>query len=105
MELVFTLKGLDCPHCSEKIEQEVRQLAQVTAAAVDLAAQTLTVHTVHTDHADLHDTITHIVHKHEPEVEVVPCGHEHAHDQHREVQGPYGCRYCDGLRSGRDEGH
>ena len=30
MELVYTLKGLDCPNCSAKIEKEVGALEQIT---------------------------------------------------------------------------
>ena len=43
MEKVFVLKGLDCPHCSAKIEKEVGTLAGVSSSSVNLIKQTLTV--------------------------------------------------------------
>ena len=50
MELVYMLKGLDCPNCSAKIEKEVAALEQITEANVNLMQQTLTVSTVHAAH-------------------------------------------------------
>ena len=69
MELVFTLKGLDCPHCAAKIEEAVSKLDAVTSAAVNLMKEQLTVQT--TAHPDaLTAQITALVHEHEPDVTV-----------------------------------
>ena len=84
MELVYTLKGLDCPNCSAKIEKEVGALEEISEANVNLMQQTLTVKTAHAAE-EIHALIEGIVHKHEPDVEVIAKGghahhHEHAHD-------------------------
>ena len=42
MKRVYTLKGLDCPNCSAKIEKEVGELDGVHSS-VNLMKQTLTV--------------------------------------------------------------
>ncbi|MBR3043427.1 MAG: cadmium-translocating P-type ATPase [Oscillospiraceae bacterium] len=84
--LTYTLKGLDCPNCSAKIEQEVGALEQITEANVNLMQQTLTVKTAHAAE-EIHELIEGIVHKHEPDVEVIAKGghaHEHHHDHEHE---------------------
>ncbi|MBQ5337897.1 MAG: cadmium-translocating P-type ATPase [Oscillospiraceae bacterium] len=79
MELVYMLKGLDCPNCSAKIEKEVAALEQITEANVNLMQQTLTVSTVHAAE-EIEALIKGIVHRHEPDVEVVAkTGHSHSH--------------------------
>ena len=70
MKRVFILKGLDCPHCSAKIEKEVGELDGVTSSTVNLMNQTLTVQAGTSVAASLLDTVTTIVHSHEPDVEV-----------------------------------
>ena len=105
MELVYTLKGMDCPHCSEKIEQDVRQIAHITAAAVDLAAQTLTVHTAHPAHAELHDTIAQIVHRHEPDIEVIPCEHTDEHEHCCEHEHEHEHDHCCDHDHEHEHGH
>ena len=67
---VYLLKGLDCPNCSAKIEKEVGELDGVTSSTVNLMNQTLTVQAGTSVAASLLDTITTIVHSHEPDVEV-----------------------------------
>ncbi|MBR4200280.1 MAG: cadmium-translocating P-type ATPase [Oscillospiraceae bacterium] len=100
MELIYTLKGLDCPHCSAKIEHDVAALEEISAATVNLMQQTLTVQTEH-PHETVGTLIEHIVHQHEPDVEVIQgkvhshdhahthehgecCGHDHAHSHEHE---------------------
>ena len=86
MELVYTLKGLDCPNCSAKIEKEVAALEQITEANVNLMQQTLTVSTVHAAE-EIEALIKGIVRKHEPDVEVIAKsghGHSHAHEHKHE---------------------
>jgi len=92
MEFVYTLKGLDCPNCSAKIEHEVAELETITFAAVNLMQQTLTVSTDSMDETALMEKIEKIVHQHEPDVAVLrqekqavkqnahSHEHEHAHD-------------------------
>ena len=67
---VYLLKGLDCPNCSAKIEKEVGELDGVTSSTVNLMTQTLTVQAGTSVAASLLDTVTTIVHSHEPDVEV-----------------------------------
>ena len=67
---VYLLKGLDCPNCSAKIEKEVGELDGVTSSTVNLMNQTLTVRAGTSVAASLLDTVTTIVHSHEPDVEV-----------------------------------
>ena len=81
MELVYTLKGLDCPNCSAKIEKEVGALEEISEANVNLMQQTLTVKTAHAAE-EIHALIEGIVHKHEPDVEVIAkSGHVHEHTE------------------------
>ena len=70
MKRVFILKGLDCPNCSAKIEKEVGELGGVTSSTVNLMNQTMTVQAGTSVAASLLDTVTTIVHSHEPDVEV-----------------------------------
>ena len=67
---VYLLKGLDCPNCSAKIEKEVGELDGVTSSTVNLMNETLTVQAGTSVAASLLDTVTTIVHSHEPDVEV-----------------------------------
>ena len=67
---VYLLKGLDCPNCSAKIEKEVGELDGATSSTVNLMNQTLTVQAGTSVAASLLDTVTTIVHSHEPDVEV-----------------------------------
>ena len=67
---VYLLKGLDCPNCSAKIEKEVGELGGVASSTVNLMNQTLTVQAGTSVAASLLDTVTTIVHSHEPDVEV-----------------------------------
>lgn len=70
MEKVFVLKGLDCPHCSAKIETAVGNLDCVSASAVNLINQTLTITLDETYDGDINNEIEKIVHTYEPDVEV-----------------------------------
>ena len=67
---VYLLKGLDCPNCSAKIEKEVGELGGVASSTVNLMNQTLTVQAGTSVATSLLDTVTTIVHSHEPDVEV-----------------------------------
>jgi len=42
-ERVYLLVGLDCAHCAEKIEREIRALPEIESASVDFASQKLFV--------------------------------------------------------------
>ena len=67
---IYLLKGLDCPNCSAKIEKEVGDLGGVASSTVNLMNQTLTVQAGTSVATSLLDTVTTIVHSHEPDVEV-----------------------------------
>ena len=69
MERIFSLKGLDCPNCSAKIEKEVGDLENVNSSSVNLMKQTLTIQTETFDNSIVEQIET-IVHSHEPDVEV-----------------------------------
>ena len=63
----FLLKGLDCPNCAAKIEQEAKTLEGVADAEVNLAGQTLLLQCAAPVSAD---DVAALVHRFEPEVEV-----------------------------------
>lgn len=67
-ERVFYLKGLDCPHCSAEIENDVLKMDGVSAAAINLVKQMLTVELSSDCDEDLFENIQKIVHKYEPDV-------------------------------------
>ena len=69
MERTFLLKGLDCPHCSVKIEKAVGELEEVESSVLNLMMQTLTVE-VSEGCEDIEKKIRDIVHSMEPEVKV-----------------------------------
>lgn len=71
MEKVYLLKGLDCPNCSAAIEDEVGKLPHVQSSHVNLMKQTLTITTDDTSEA-LTKAVESIVHRHEPDVPVIP---------------------------------
>lgn len=86
---VYLLKGLDCPHCSAKIEKEVGGLDGVSASTVNLMKQTLTIDVDPAAAATVTGQIEAIVHSHEPDVDVselaaeavpVPKAHDAADD-------------------------
>lgn len=76
MKQIFTLKGLDCPHCAAVIEQEVAKLPGVTAASVNLMQQTLTAEA----DTNILREVAQIVRSHEPAVKV-SLQEDHHHDQ------------------------
>ena len=66
----YSLKGLDCPNCSAKIEKEVGELDGVQSSVVNLMKQTLTINVTQTAADTIASQIETIVHSHEPDVEV-----------------------------------
>ena len=65
------LKGLDCPHCAEKITADIKKLETLQNPQINLIKQELSVEkkqTVLQKH--YFPQITEIVHKYEPDVEV-----------------------------------
>ncbi len=67
----ITLKGLDCAHCAAEIEQGTKTLPKVKNATVNLLKQQMEVTTEqYTSIEELLQSISEIVHKHEPDVEV-----------------------------------
>ena len=91
---VFTLKGLDCPHCSDEIEEEVGKLQGIKSSSINLMKQTLTVEVTEKYNGNLFEDIEKIVHTHEPEVEVIEdsnhtnCSgsecHDHTHEENKD---------------------
>ena len=69
MEMRFSLKGLCCPVCASKIEAGIRKIAGVRDAAVDFAAQRLTLTTGGGYSAgDIVAQAGSIVREHEPDI-------------------------------------
>ena len=66
----YSLKGLDCPNCSAKIEKEVGELDGVQSSVVNLMKQTLTINVAPAAANTIASQIETIVHSHEPSVEV-----------------------------------
>lgn len=71
MEKIYTLKGLDCPNCSAKIEKEVAGLEGVSSSVVNLMKQTLTISAESSAISMITKQIEDIVHSHEPDVKVI----------------------------------
>ena len=69
MKLAYHLAGLDCPHCAAEIEEAVSKLEGVSAAAVNLVKESLTVETVLSEEA-ITPQVEAAVHTHEPDVTV-----------------------------------
>lgn len=68
--IIYRLSGLDCPHCAAEIETAVGKLDGVSAAAVNLVSESLTVETILP--ADiLTPQVEAAVHMHEPDVNVI----------------------------------
>lgn len=71
MEKKFTLKGLDCPHCSAEIESAVGRLNGIASSNVNLIKQTLTVELKGNYKGNLLADIEKAIHRYEPDVEVI----------------------------------
>ena len=70
MEKVFLLKGLNCPNCAAKIQRKVEALEGIESATLDLMKGTLTLSLEPALEHTIGETVTEIVHSHEPHVEV-----------------------------------
>ena len=65
------LKGLDCPHCAEKITADVKKIQELQNPEINLIKQELSAVKAHNCFEEpLLSQITEIVHKYEPDVEV-----------------------------------
>lgn len=64
------LVGLNCPHCSAKIQGDVQKLSFVKSADINLVNQTLSVVTGESVEGNLLSEVEAIVHKYEPDVSV-----------------------------------
>lgn len=120
MEKKFTLKGLDCPHCSAEIESAVGKLNGIASSNINLIKQTLTVELNGNYTSNLFAAIEKTVHKYEPDVEVIEesfydtekehnrhehqghgehcnCGHEHdhKHGEHCDCSHKHGHKHYD----------
>lgn len=69
MQRVYSLKGLDCPHCSAKIETDAAKLDGILNSSINLMSQTLTLDADKFYDA-IDDDVEKIVYKYEPDVEV-----------------------------------
>ena len=70
----FYLKGLNCPNCARKIEQDILRLNGVTSSTIDIMSQKLTI--IKNDIDDIYDDIKKVVHKYEPDVQVLPLNEQ-----------------------------
>lgn len=65
------LKGLDCPHCAEKITADIKKIQELQNPEINLIKQELSAVKAHNCFEEpLLSQITEIVHKYEPDVEV-----------------------------------
>lgn len=92
MQRIYFLKGLDCPHCSAKIENDAGKIDGVSLSRVNLMEQTLTLDS---DKflSSVDDEVEKIVHKYEPDVEVSIYGgsaHSHSHGTHSHGEEDHG---------------
>lgn len=71
IESVFTLKGLDCPHCSTEIENDLLNIDGIISANINLMKQLLTVSVSENYCGNLIADIEKTVHAHEPDVAVI----------------------------------
>ena len=70
-QIVLQLKNLNCPHCAQKIEHQVANLAEVDHASLDFVSKKLKIDlTDETQLVQSQKKITQIVHGLEPDVEV-----------------------------------
>ncbi len=85
MKKVFILKGLDCPNCSAKIENDVNKLNEVSVATINLMKQSITIES-NEEIKDLKEKLEKIVHRYEPDVDVLDdcCEHDDCHDHDHE---------------------
>lgn len=93
MKKIYLLKGLDCPHCSAKIEKEVGSLTFVKSAVVNLVKQKLTVNIEPDFENETTEKIIEIVNIYEPEVEVISQeeveithSHDHSHEENEKAK-------------------
>ena len=81
MKREILLEGLNCPNCGAKIEANVRNLPEVSAASLNLMKQTLTLEITKDD--DIFGKVEKIVHRYEPDVRVrekTAEAHDHAQE-------------------------
>ena len=81
MNKIFILKGLDCPNCSAKIENDVNKMQDVKTAAINLLKQTITIES-DAEIEGLKDKLEKIVHRYEPDVDVFDFADDHDDDCH-----------------------
>lgn len=85
MQQIYELRGLTCANCAKKIERQVSDLPQVTAAVVDIMNQRMTVECENKNDADkLEREIRAIVSTTEPDVLVALCHAEKEAQQEEE---------------------
>lgn len=85
----YTLEGLDCAHCAEKIRAKAEQLEEIELAEMNFVQKQLTVHIKDdADESAVFDKITSVVKSLEPDVEVheklSTVSVEHNHDHNHE---------------------
>ena len=69
MRYTYAVKGLDCPHCSSEIENDLKRKKGIKNAAVNLVTQTLSIES-DKQAEELTVIVIKTVHTYEPEVEV-----------------------------------
>ena len=69
MKYTYAVKGLDCPHCSSEIENDLRRKKYISGASINLVTQTLTIES-DKPQEELTGIIRKTVHIYEPEVDV-----------------------------------
>ncbi|MCX7745972.1 MAG: heavy metal translocating P-type ATPase [Clostridia bacterium] len=66
------LEGLGCAHCAAKIEEDVKELEEVSAASMNFITKTLTIETQGSENMEgIMERANAIIKKHEPDIVVV----------------------------------
>lgn len=100
MRKTFILKGLDCPNCAAKIEREWQRIKGVKKSHINLIKEKLELEL--SDDANFEDVthnLTEIVHKYEPDVEVI-SGHQ---DKGVDFSACTNCPHCDSCHKREEE--
>ena len=71
MKKIYKLEGLDCPHCSAKIEEGIKKLEGVKEASLSLMTTRLILEVAEEKLQEVEDGVIAITNKFEPDVKVV----------------------------------
>ena len=101
MKKTFILKGLDCPNCGAKIERASRKINGVTDARLNLMKEKIVLELEENANPDnVFNALTDIVHKYEPDVNVMLS---HTEKKHVEFSACSCCPHCHSCHEREEE--